>query len=108
MRALPSAIVVFGASGFVGRNIINALTGRVERLVGVTGGQTTVPGCTHVVPMARLTAVPALPDDTVVVHVAAHRYDAQRFDLAQSDIVLNNVELNTGIYHFCAERKISE
>ena len=108
MSGLPSAVVLFGASGFVGRNLAQELSGRVEQLIGVTGGTRTVPGCTQVVPLSELATLPALPPDTVVIHVGAFRYDSGRFDLAQSDIVLNNVELNTQVYHFCAERKISE
>ncbi|MEQ1519321.1 MAG: NAD(P)-dependent oxidoreductase, partial [Usitatibacteraceae bacterium] len=46
--------------------------------------------------------------DTVVIHVGAYRYVASRFDLAQSDILLNNVDLNSRAFHFCAERKLTE
>lgn len=38
MTALPEAIVLFGASGFVGRNLVDALAGRVGMLVGVSRG----------------------------------------------------------------------
>ena len=33
--SLPDAVVLFGASGFIGRNILEALTGRVAMLIGV-------------------------------------------------------------------------
>ncbi|MFA6964000.1 NAD-dependent epimerase/dehydratase family protein [Bosea sp. (in: a-proteobacteria)] len=108
MSSLPSAIVLFGASGFIGRHLAEALAGRVEHLIGVTGGCRSVPGCTQVVTLSELADLPALPADTVVIHVGAFRYDSARFDLAQSDIVLNNVDLNTRVYHFCAERQITE
>ena len=102
------AVVVFGASGFVGRNLINALRDRVETLVGVTGQTRSVPGCTQVVTMESLDSLPPLPPATVVIHVAAYRYDAGRFDMAQSDILLNNADLNARVFHFCAERQIME
>ncbi|MDE1174633.1 MAG: NAD(P)-dependent oxidoreductase [Parvibaculaceae bacterium] len=108
MTGLPSAVVVVGASGFVGRHLVEALVGRVETLVGVTGSPRPVAGCTHVAPLSDLSSVPALPADTALIHVGAYRYDSSRFDLAQSDILLNNAETNTRIYHFCAERHISE
>ena len=106
MSALPEAVVVFGASGFVGRNLIDALAGKVGQLIGVTGSARAVPGCTRVVPMAELASLRPLPKDTVVVHLAAFRYDAARFNLAQSDIIQANAELNGRVMHFCAERGI--
>lgn len=108
MSILPSAVVLVGASGFVGRHIAQALAGRVETLIGVTGQSRLAPGCTTVIPLAELASLPPLPTDTAVIHVGAYRYDAGRFGLAQSDILLNNVELNTRVYHFCAERQIKE
>lgn len=108
MSTLPAAVVLFGASGFVGRHVAQALAGRVETLIGVTGQSRSVPGCSRVVPLAELSSLPELPADTIVIHLGAFRYDSSRFDLAQSDIVLNNVDLNTRVYHFCAERKIRE
>lgn len=108
MNNLPSAVVVFGASGFVGRNLIDALCGKIPTLIGVTNSGASVPGCTEVVSMAEVETIPSLPDDTVVIHVAAYRYDAGRLALAQSDILKNNAELNTRVFHFCAERKIRE
>ena len=106
--ALPEAVVLFGASGFVGRNIADALAGQVAMLVGVTGAALAVPGCTHVTVMSERHTLPTLPNDTVAIHVAAYRYDAARFDLAQSDIVRHNSQLNADVYHFCAERGIKE
>lgn len=108
MSGLPQALVVFGASGFVGRNFVDALAGKVEHLVGVNGSGTPVPGCTQTVAMDRLADLGALPADTAVVHLAAFRYDSQRFDLAQSDIIAANAALNTRVYQFAAERGIRE
>ncbi|WP_420407927.1 NAD-dependent epimerase/dehydratase family protein [Hoeflea sp.] len=108
MTALPDTVIVFGASGFVGRNLVDALAGRVPTLIGVTSSTTDVPGCTQVVALDQIDSLPALPEDTVAIHVAAYRYDAGRQALAQSDILKNNSDLNTRIFHFCAERGIRE
>jgi nucleoside-diphosphate-sugar epimerase len=108
MTGLPAALVVFGASGFVGRNLIDAFAGRLDMLVGVTGEARDVPGCTHVVRASELEDMSPLPADTVALHVAAFRYDAGRFELAQSDIIRHNAELASRIFDFCAQRKIRE
>lgn len=108
MSGLPEAVVVFGASGFVGRNLVNRLVGEVETLIAVTASGRSVPGCSATYAMNDLSRLPDLPTDTAVVHLAAFRYDAGRFDLAQSDIVQANAELNSRIFHFCAERRITE
>jgi UDP-glucose 4-epimerase len=108
VTAFPEAIVLFGASGFVGRNMVDAWRGKTARLIAVTGSGKPVPGCTETIAMDEIVRLGALPADTVVVHVAASRYDAGRFDLAQSDIIGANARLNTGVYHCCAERGIKE
>ena len=108
MTGLPAALVVFGASGFIGRNLIDAFAGRLDMLVGVTGDAREVRGCTHVVRASELGDVPPLPTDTVVINFAAFRYDAGRFELAQSDIIRHNAELASRIFDFCAQRKIRE
>ena len=48
-HGLPPAVVVIGASGFVGRNLVEALAGTVTHLIGVTGSAREVPGCTMTV-----------------------------------------------------------
>lgn len=108
MSRLPSAIVLFGASGFIGRNLVDALSGRVEQLIGVTGSGKPVPGCNLTVSSTDLGSIAQLPDDTAVVHVASYRYDSQRFDLAQSDILIHNNTLSASVLAFCAERRIRE
>jgi nucleoside-diphosphate-sugar epimerase len=108
MNALPDAVVVFGASGFIGRNIVAALAGRVTALVGVTHRSGAVPGCTSVAAIDRLDAIPALPPETVVINAAAARYDARTFRDDQSAILTRNVEIANTVYRFSAVRKISE
>ncbi|MEQ1779731.1 MAG: NAD(P)-dependent oxidoreductase [Hyphomonadaceae bacterium] len=105
---MSECVLVFGASGFVGRNLVERLSVERRHVIAVTSSGTHVPGATTTVSLDRLNDLPALPADTVAVHLAAYRYDSQRFDLAQSDILVNNTTINTRIFHFCAERKVSE
>lgn len=102
------AVVLFGASGFIGRNIVEALAGRLETLIGVTGSGASVPGCDVVVPVHNLAAIPALPPETVVINTAAYRYDARSFQAEQSTILTRNVAIANAVYDFCVTRKIAE
>ena len=77
--SLPDAVVLFGASGFIGRNIVQALAGRVELLVGVNSSGRPVPGCTLTVAASAMDEIPPLPPRSAIVHVAAFRYFASRF-----------------------------
>ncbi|GJD77062.1 NAD-dependent epimerase/dehydratase family protein [Methylobacterium gregans] len=107
-RVLPEAVVLFGASGFVGRNLAARLAGRVGRLIAVNASGMPVPGADATLPIGALGEVPALPRDTVAIHVAAPRYDAARFATAQADLLAGNIEIANRIYGFCAERGIAE
>ncbi len=108
MSATPEAVVVFGASGFVGRNIVDALSGRIGTLIGITNGTAQVPGCTAVCAIDRLADVAALPPDTVAINAAAVRYDARTFRGQQSQILQRNVGIANAVYAFCVARKIAE
>lgn len=104
----PDAVIVFGASGFIGRNIVDALAGRIGTIVGVTHRTAAVPGCTAVTTIDRLDAVPPLPGETVVINAAAVRYDPRTFRAEQSAILRRNVEIANAVYAFCVARGISE
>jgi nucleoside-diphosphate-sugar epimerase len=105
--SLPEAVVLFGASGFIGRNIVSALTGRTE-LVGVTASGRAVPGCTRTVAAAALAELPPLPAATAIIHVAAFRYFASRFATQQSEILAANTALTDTVYRFALARGITE
>jgi nucleoside-diphosphate-sugar epimerase len=105
---VTESVLVFGASGFIGRNLVDRLAGEGRHVIGVTASGAPVPGAAQTVSLDAISNLPQLSRDTVAIHLAAFRYDSQRFDLAQSDILAKNNALNTHIYHFCAERKISE
>ena len=108
MTGLPKAIVLFGAGGFIGRNIVDALTGKVESLIGVTATGQAVRGCDVTVGADRLDDIPALPDDSILINVAAARYDPRRFRDDQSLILARNLSILTTAYRFCVARGISE
>jgi nucleoside-diphosphate-sugar epimerase len=108
MSALPDAVVVFGASGFIGRNIVDALAGKVTTIIGVTQRTATVPGCTAMTTIDRINALPALPREAVVINVAAVRYDAGTFRADQNAIMRTNVEIAGTVFGFCVARGISE
>lgn len=103
-----TAAIIVGASGFIGRNIVEALRGRVDMLVGVTGHPQSVPGCDHAVTLTDIDTLPALPAETVVVNVASMRYDARRFRADQPDILAVNMDIVNRVYGFCARRQVRE
>ena len=105
---MVEAVVVFGGSGFVGRNLIAHLAPSVGRLISVSKSGASVAGAGESYRMDALDKIPLLPPQTVVVNVAAHRYDAKRFDRAQSEILLANSELVETLYYFCLERGLTE
>ena len=105
---MPDAVVLFGASGFIGRNLVAALRGRGPRLIAVTGSGRPVEGCELTLKAADLAALPALPAGTVIVHVAAHPYRATRFAAEQAEILSLNLRLTDLVYRLALERGIRE
>ena len=108
MTGLPEAVILVGATGFIGRNVAAALAGQVGMLVGVNRSGALVPGCDPVVALERIDELPSLPAETIVINVAAHRYDAARFRHDQSLIFAENTAIVGRVYRFCAERGVKE
>ncbi|HVH75854.1 MAG TPA: NAD(P)-dependent oxidoreductase [Stellaceae bacterium] len=108
MGSLTEAVVLFGAGGFVGRNLVEAFAGRVPLLYGVTASGNPLPGTTRTFAFAGIAEIPPLPAETVVAAAAARRHDARRFAREQSAILAHNSEIATRIYQFCAARGIGE
>jgi len=105
--SLPECILVFGASGFVGRNVVDALMGRA-RVIGVNSSGRPVPGCDGTVAAAALDGLPTLPEKTAIIHVAAYRYFASQFGQQQADILRANLHLTDQVYGFALARGIKE
>lgn len=101
-------IIVFGGTGFVGTNLVHRLANDGREVVSVSRSGAPLPGAIRSISISELDDLGPLPSDTVVCHVAAQRYDASSFVMAQSDILTANVELTNRIYAFCARRKIKE
>lgn len=105
--SLPAAVVLFGASGFIGRNVVDALAGRT-RLIGVTGSGAPIPGCDQVFAGADIGRIGTLPAGTAIIHVAAFRYFASRFARQQAEILAVNAGLTQAVYGFALDRGITE
>lgn len=105
---MVEAVVVFGATGFVGRNLVERLSRNIQRIVAVSRSGVPVTGASECVAMDHLREIGSLPSDTVVVDLAAQRYDASRFQMAQSDILSANALIADAVYRFCVERGLSE
>lgn len=107
MTSLPEAVVLFGAGGFVGRNIVEALRGRTH-LVGVTATGAPVAGCDVTWPVDRLHECAALPAGSAIINVAAKRYVASRFGAEQAEILAANMAVTEAVYRFALARGITE
>jgi nucleoside-diphosphate-sugar epimerase len=105
---MVEAVVIFGATGFVGRNLVAHLVKKVGRIVAVSRSGAPVAGALECAAMDRLTDIASLPKETILVNLAAQRYDASRFEMAQSDILTANVEIANAVYRFCVERGLRE
>lgn len=99
-------VVVFGASGFIGRNLIGRLKGRARRLIAVTHNSPAPPDVEHV-PLQSLADLRVDPE-AVAVHLAAFRYDAANFRAEQSEVLLENVAILGKVLDFCVRAGISE
>jgi len=105
---MVEAVVIFGATGFIGRNLAAWLSGKIPRIVAVSPGGALVNGATEWVAMDRLDDIRPLPAEAVVINLAAQRYDASRFEMAQSDVLTTNVEIANAVYRFCINRGLRE
>jgi UDP-glucose 4-epimerase len=105
-QALPETVIIIGASGFIGRNLLEHLKGKVPRLLGVSNSGVSVSGIPGLA-FARIDEADVGPE-TVVVNLAAYRYDAAKFAEAQAEILLRNVEILGRVYDFCVRKGINE
>lgn len=105
-NTLPDSVIIVGASGFIGRNLVRALKSHVARIVPVSVSGAAIEGLSgH--PFAQLNDLAAAPD-SIVIHVAAYRYDAANFATAQTELLVRNAEISGKVYEFCALKNIKE
>lgn len=105
---MSAPLVIFGATGFVGRNLALHLRGTRDRIIAVSRSGAPVEGATDAFSSGDMSSIPPLPADAIVINVAAYRYDAARASLLHSDIVTANVAITNQIYEFCLARSIKE
>lgn len=106
--ALPQAVVVFGASGFIGRNVVEALRGQVEVMIGVNASGRPVAGCNQTFGADKLAGLPALPSHSAIVDVAAFCYFASSFGQQQAEILAANQRISETVYRLARNRGIAE
>src|SRR5215470_11229770 len=97
-KGLPQTAIIVGASGFIGRNLIEHLKGKIPRLIPVSNSGASVAGIPGLA-LASLDEADVDPE-TVVVNLGAYRYDAAKFAEAQPEILLRNVEILGRVYEF--------
>ena len=103
----PRSVIIFGASGFVGQNLLSRLNGQVDRIIAVARGEAQLGVDCEVCDVNSLSTLDP-GQDAAVIHLAAHRYDASNFRTGQSDILLANTALAGTVYQFCIEKEIRE
>ena len=103
----PKGLVVFGGSGLIGRNLLERVRGQVPELIAVVRASPLMLEGVQVAPWHELDTL-RVGSDTVVVHLAAQRYEASRFRDAQSEILTNDVTITGRIYEFCLRHGISD
>jgi nucleoside-diphosphate-sugar epimerase len=107
MTNMPTeTVVIMGASGFVGRNLVRALKPHVAAIVPVSVSGADIGG----LPGYRFDALDSLKagPEAIVINVAAYRYDAANFTAGQTDILVRNAEIAGKVYEFCAKSGITE
>jgi len=105
---MSAPVVIFGATGFVGRNLTAYLKGTRERIVAVSHSGVAVDGATECVAIRDIESIAPLQKGTIAINVAAYRYDASRAASLHSDILVANTAIVNRFYEFCLAFGITE
>jgi nucleoside-diphosphate-sugar epimerase len=99
-------VIIMGASGFIGRNLVRALKADVAKIVPVSVSGAEIEG----LPGHPFDALDSLKagSETIVINVAAYRYDAANFASAQTELLVRNAEIAGKVYEFCVAKGITE
>lgn len=100
--------IVVGASGFIGRNVTDALVAKGVEVIAVTSRGGDVPGAKRTLPLIALAEAQSVSKDAVLFHLAARRYDARTFAAEQSAILADNVAITDAVYGACVKLGITE
>ncbi|MGA0608384.1 NAD-dependent epimerase/dehydratase family protein [Phenylobacterium sp. VNQ135] len=103
-----SQIVLVGATGFLGRNVLDALVADGRDVVAVSASGAQPPGARTGLTLDELESYQGLSEQPVLVNVAARRYDARTFSAEQDLILSQNLALVQRVYEICARRGIRE
>ncbi len=103
-----NTVVVFGATGFIGRNLVDALAAQKLEVIAVSSRGAVVPGASHSVAMDEVDGLALDGTATAVFSVAAMRYAPASFAEDQARILQANVEITCRVYDFCLAHGVTE
>jgi nucleoside-diphosphate-sugar epimerase len=103
---VTSTAIVSGATGFIGRNLVDALQARGVRVLALVRDRDASLPCEKIL-WGHEPGV-SIPQDAVFFHLAAHRYDAAAFRTSQHDLLKHNSALCMAAYDFCLRHGITE
>lgn len=103
-----SQVVLVGATGFLGRNVLDALAAAGRDVVAVSASGARPPGARVGLTLDELEGYQGLSGEAVLVNVAARRYDARTFAAEQDLILSQNLALVQRVYDICARRGLRE
>ncbi len=103
-----NTVVVFGATGFIGRNLVDALAARGLEVIAVSSHGTHVPRASRSMAVGQVGDLVVDGATTAVFSVAAMRYAPASFAEDQARILQANVEITRRVYDFCLAHGVAE
>ena len=100
------AVVIFGASGFIGFNLHLHFKEKIKNIYLVSSS-TRVLNDAKFISFDELDQI-SLPQDTVAINVAACRYNASKHHSFKSHICLENTKMYSQFFDWCVRKNINE